>query len=1784
MLRSAVPGQRTGSVRWAAVVAAVALALVASVLSAPPPIARAATPAPTGGFSLGSGLGGTIDPRTGQASAGVPIAVVRGNGHAGIQIQLDWQQERAAAGLDRSGWGAGWSLGTTFVSVVGLKRVYPATGGSYLLDSAVASGLKNYKLRDLTFSSVTGKALPYRDGVGTVAYAYQLRYDDGRIDYFNTDGNLVARIDRFANRTDLSWQPRAGGIFRPVKIIDSYGLATTFDYSTPNQIKVALPERSDGVQPVSIIALTTGQGVQTVTDPVGNKTVFGYASVAGAPKPLLSQITGPSGGRAAITYRAPGYQPSLVVVDTLKVTDTNGNQLSASQTFDLDPAGNNRHNFTGFPSHAGPEALFGSGDAAYTYRTGITTGATTTISTFDALNRLVSRTFEVKQIATEPAVLAQTHAMTYPTPVIPPGGLPADFGRPSTVRLTQSSATDDGGIRGTASRTTSSSTEYDDHGRLTSATDEAGTITTTEYDDQFGLITKQTSTGADGTQAQQMNVLTADGRNIASTTKSVGQDGSPLSARQTTSYTYDPRSGEVATRRLSWAPGAAPDDAEPGDGPDEIVTTFARTTSLDGLTQTLTTVAGAGSDAAKKTTTTLDLVSGLVMENADAMGRVTTAEYDAVGRRTRLTTPDGFSTRTAYTPTQTVVTGPTGRSVRSTTDKLGRTVSVTDNVAGGRLVADVGARTLSATSFSADGLSLTATDQAGRETTTTMDAFGRAVRKVGPTGLVQTMAFDDGAAHTRTAEIIPAGSDDPQSTMTARYDDTGRVVQSQTSHNRPPLEPLTEPVAKSSFDGLGQPVATTRDDVTVNTDRSGIGGTESGSVATPGATDQFPGQPVSATTTTSLTGDTTSRTLRQGTAESRAVAMDYDELGQVVAATDPEDRRTEYTYTADGQIETKTSPSGATTRHVYDDATGLLSRVEFKAPGKPDRTVSYTRVPAGQLGAGQVKTVTDGSGTMTYAYDADGHRTSVGYPDGTSASATYNAGGQVATLTDVTGAVTSYVYDPEDAALTSATQKRGAAVLASVTYGYDALSRVATITRGNGSVTTNTYTADNLLAGQVTATGAGTVLEQHGYTYDSHQNLASRVDNYAAGGSAAVPGAARTWSTLYDYDAFDRLVRSAVYAGPMANGQPSGPAYTTTTYTVDLGSDVTATSTTRRTPGPRPFVTTSTVTNTIDDSGRLIAQQRGSQRVEQTFDDDGRVLQSLAGAKISYGSDGSETAAALPDGSSVSYTKWPNGTRRSTTTRHSDGTSSTSLMHYSVDGNLMNDSTSDVSTGTGSSTTASYLLTASREARTLLPRTNAAGAVSGTPAAAVTTGVGVGYYLRDRHSSVTAQLDSSGAVTGTYGYADYGAPTRADGRPVSLPQVDGGRTNPYTYTGAAARGPWTDAASGLLDYGLRSYDPGQGRFTSPDPVDGHNRYQGFRTNPIMYADLGGGISIIDAVMDSVFAAIFLVTAVVTGFAAVAAIGALFGVATAVTGAVVANAVFTAGAALGNLAAGVTSVLLASDDVVALKDGKKEGWLSAQDRSVVQTVNAGASAVAGASGIGQALTDGAAGAFRAINTATKVAEANRGANVLPRLWVDPLAVVVDPVPLQPNIEIAAGAEVPVVGDVLDPPEIVPEEQPPPVPTENNGTEPTDIEKTDSSSSTDSDSSSDSGSDSESDDAAPTLEPEKEALAPEKVSPAAGESLPETIPTAEKTLDLTDIAVIQNSLEVPQALQFAELAEKEISPRRLSVPNTLATSDPVTTENSAPVSNSSPPNPENFVQTNTQTLVEPLTNGT
>ena len=279
----------------------------------------------------------------------------------------------------------------------------------------------------------------------------------------------------------------------------------------------------------------------------------------------------------------------------------------------------------------------------------------------------------------------------------------------------------------------------------------------------------------------------------------------------------------------------------------------------------------------------------------------------------------------------------------------------------------------------------------------------------------------------------------------------------------------------------------------------------------------------------------------------------------------------------------------------------------------------------------------------------------------------------------------------------------------------------------------------------------------------------------------------------------------------------------------------------------------------------------------------------------------------------------------------------------------------DTTTLAGGSASASYLVTTGREARTLQPGTTPAGAKRLRAAAApTTTGAGVGYFLRDRHSSVTALVDSSGAVTNTYAYTDYGAPALLSGQPGTVVGANGGagagQTNPLRYTGSALKALYTDTDLGTLMTPTRFYDPAQGRFTASDTANVHNRYVGFDANPIMKVDPTGQSPLADFIIDAIYVVVFVIATVATGGAASAAGAAIFGAAeaTAITAATVASVAAESVATVANVVGLAANATRFADDVDNATNGKH--FLNDDLRSDFSNIATVAGSVAGVAGM------------------------------------------------------------------------------------------------------------------------------------------------------------------------------------------------------------------------------------------
>ncbi|MFF7183548.1 RHS repeat-associated core domain-containing protein [Streptomyces sp. NPDC008121] len=1441
-----------------------AVTTVPVTAAAAAPAAMAATAGVSGTVAMGGGASGSVSEQTGAFAAVLPLVSLPGRGGQGVELALAYSQAAAAAGADPHGLGQGMGLGKPYIGPEDGGTLHTASGGSYPLrpGDASGSGLGRYLLKDLALCDAPG-TLPARDGLGDAArdYRWVLTHSDGRKSFFSAAGDLVAEQDPFGNESAYVWELH-GGQHRLTRAVDAFGQAVTFDYGTEGRVTVTSPERSDGRRPEVVLHLDSGR-LASVTYPEGQETTLGWDyAPQGQPGRLLTRIETPAGAVTRAGYEQPHGFP---VTASLRVTDRQGRDLSPERTFRLGTEGEHAgHDFTGRGQYESADALFDSADEDYRYVTELSDGRSTVRSVYNSLHLLKERTAslnvngEQKPVRTQELMYGGERDNGQAPP--PASALPANYGKPVRAEVTVHDP-----VTG-KSRTTTETARFDEYGRETERTDVTGATTVTAYDATaldrkdssgdggaggepagYGLPVKVTVTGADGAQRVTENTLSDDGRSITGVKLSVKNAGQERSTARTVTRFEVSGQGEVTGKSVTWAEGAEPGGVQ---GPDAVSETYESVTDTAAHTRTDTVTSAAGASS-----TVTDLVTGLPVKTTDVSGRSTETAYDEAGRPVRHTVPggpggDGAVTAVSYTPLTITVTAPGQNGKRHVTvehqDLLGRTVKTTDNISGQELTDDPAARTLQSVEFSDGGRTAEVTDQAGRTTVTTSDALGRPVKTVAPNGLTRLTVYADAAGadtSTVTTLTLPAGETDPAravATAVETLDQADRPVAADSSF----ADGTQQSGSSRSFDGLGRVARAVSQDVAV-TPGYGSGGAADTTVLAPQNPDTFPGEKITATTPTDVTGAPVVKTLTLGqdTGAGRSgTTLVRDGAGRVTEERRPDGTKTTFAYTPGGQVAESVSPSGIRTVYDYDRDTGQVTGTAVtSADGKTMEKTGYSYDPH----TGAVTSVFDpdneADSRISYSYDADGHVTEVAYPDGKTVRQEYCDHGQLMKMTDTAGLTTFYAYNP-DGTMAEAVQHEHddtqSPVRARVAYTYDSLGRVTKTDRGNGVVTETQFTDAHQVKREKTSRG-GEVLSEAAYLYDSHGNLTERTDTRPGAGADGTPGGPVSTTTRYTYDAYNRLTGSEVSG---ADGKP----LTSTRYTLNVSGDVVQTETA---PGAGEAAGKNTVTdNGIDSSGRLTARTVTTGGVstgqKQVFDADGNLTTAHDGTQWTYTLNGRPAAMTAPDGAVTRYTYWADGTRATATeTPATAGGASdrevpaepTARFYYSPDGTLLNDTYTagpQEQEQAGETATASYLLAGTRHARTLTG-----------PGAEAATATGAGYLIADRHGSTTALTTAdSGEVSQAWQYTDYGQPARADGQPASpagAAGLHGAARQPFTFAGE-----YTDP-SGTQYLKSRLYDTATGRFTTPDPAPQHNRYQAMGANPVTHVDPEGTTEIPD---------------------------------------------------------------------------------------------------------------------------------------------------------------------------------------------------------------------------------------------------------------------------------------------------------------------------------------------------
>lgn len=669
--------------------------------------------------------------------------------------------------------------------------------------------------------------------------------------------------------------------------------------------------------------------------------------------------------------------------------------------------------------------------------------------------------------------------------------------------------------------------------------------------------------------------------------------------------------------------------------------------------------------------------------------------YDALGRLTQVTAPDGLSAHTVYDPLNLIL---------ETVDKQGRRIKNTYDGMGRLLQTVFPDGTSESSTYDAEGRRLTQTDRGGRTVRYEYDAVGRLVKTVYPDDSSVTNAYDD-------AGRLVATTDARGNTASFTFDAAGRRVKVRDAQGNETV---------FTYDAVGNQTSVTdaKGETTVYEYDDG-----NRLIRT-----RFPDG-----TTQELAYDRTGRKTSETDAAGQATRFGYDVSGSLTSVTDALNQVTRYTYDEQGNRTTQTDANGHVTSFEYDKLGRLTKRT---LPLGASESMAY------DAGGNLVSRTSPNGATITYEYDIDNRLTRRSYPGGTSVSFTYTPTGQRATVTDARG-VTSYSYDVKDQLTqltypggrslsyeydpqgnrTKLTATIGGTSLAT-SYGYDVLNRPAAVTDPNNRSYAYSYDANGNRASLAYPNGVTT-----SYTYDRLNRLADLTGRSSAGVTLQSfvytlgPAGNRTRivehdgaTRSYQYDSLYRLTRESVTAG-------AAPVYENTF--------------------------------TYDPVGNRLSQQRtvtsGASTIHYTYDDRDRLL-TEGGATYSWDANGNLTAKSAADGAVY---VWDPDNRLIQVTK-TDGTVVTHA--YDADGNRVRteitppngppavteylvDPANELSRVVAEADATGNLL---------------AYYVWGDDLLAVLRTSGTRFYHADGLGSIRALTDETGAVTDTYTFSAFG--------------------------------------------------------------------------------------------------------------------------------------------------------------------------------------------------------------------------------------------------------------------------------------------------------------------------------------------------------------------------------------------------------------------------------------------
>lgn len=165
----------------------------------------------------------------------------------------------------------------------------------------------------------------------------------------------------------------------------------------------------------------------------------------------------------------------------------------------------------------------------------------------------------------------------------------------------------------------------------------------------------------------------------------------------------------------------------------------------------------------------------------------------------------------------------------------------------------------------------------------------------------------------------------------------------------------------------------------------------------------------------------------------------YNEVGQVLTATDPRGNVTTYAYDAQGSLATVTNAAGHVTTLLNYDQHGRAGRIVDPNGLVTEMTYNLR---------GWLTTSTIGGETTNYEYDGIGQLKKVTMPDGSFVTYTYDDAHRLTGMSDSAGNSVTYVLDTLGNRIREEVRDPHDALVRQVARVYDALSRLKQVTGG----------------------------------------------------------------------------------------------------------------------------------------------------------------------------------------------------------------------------------------------------------------------------------------------------------------------------------------------------------------------------------------------------------------------------------------------------------------------------------------------------------------------------------------------------------------------------------------------------------------------------------------------------------------------------------------------------------------------------------------------------------------